>query len=283
MRKITRLAGTVLACALAAAVAGPASATAPRPPVAVADATSTPTGTPVVIEVLANDPDPDGGLLSVTGVDLPAHGTAEVTGAGVTYRPAAGFVGDDVFTYTVANSSELTDSAVVTVTVTAPANAAPTAVADNATVEAGQTVIVPVLANDTDDDGDALTLISATDGAHGGAAVAGQYVSYSASAGFVGDDSFAYVVSDSQGATATGTVTLTVTAPPVTATNSLNVAGTVVALRASSITGQVGPVSPAPVSVDLQRNSAAGWVSVRLSPAGTSGTYAFSYVLPRRG
>ncbi|MFO0804362.1 MAG: Ig-like domain-containing protein [Gemmataceae bacterium] len=63
---------------------------------------------PNVIDVLANDSAlPDvGQTISVTAVTQPAHGTVVVQsgGTGVTYQPAAGFVGTDTFTYTVTDS-----------------------------------------------------------------------------------------------------------------------------------------------------------------------------------
>jgi hypothetical protein len=82
-------------------------------------------------------------------------------------------------------------------------------------------------------------------------------------------------------ATATATATPTVTAvpvPPVSYANDVNVASTVMARRASSITGDVGPVSPGPPTVLLQQNTGGGWVSVATTVAAAAGTYAFSYV-----
>lgn len=46
-----------------------------------------------------------GTVTSVTLVDMPVHGTAVVSGTVITYSPAAGYVGNDSFTYTAANSS----------------------------------------------------------------------------------------------------------------------------------------------------------------------------------
>ena len=158
------------------------------------------------------------------------------------------------------------------------ANAAPTAVADTASVQSGQTVTIPVLENDSDPDGDALELTAVTPGGHGVAAVAGANVTYTANTGYVGDDSITYTVSDPQGATATATVTVTVTPAPAPSTNALKVPATVVALRASSITGTVAPASPAPVRVVAQRRTSSGWSAYRTAVATSSGTYAFSYV-----
>jgi hypothetical protein len=157
-------------------------------------------------------------------------------------------------------------------------NTAPTAVADTASVQSGQTVTIPVLENDSDRDGDALDLTAVTPGGHGVAAVAGANVTYTASTGYVGDDSVTYTVSDPQGATASATVTLTVTPAPPPPTNTVNVAGLVVALRASSITGTVTPASPAPVRVVLQRQTGNGWSAYRTTGATSAGRYGFSYV-----
>ena len=107
-------------------------------------------------------------------------------------------------------------SAVVHVTVTA--NAAPIAVDDTLTVQQdspGKTV--DVLANDSDPDGDPLTVTSWTDPTHGSVScTAGGDCTYTPAAGYDGTDSFTYTISDGRGGGATGTVTIDVTptAPP---------------------------------------------------------------------
>jgi regulation of enolase protein 1 (concanavalin A-like superfamily) len=93
-----------------------------RPPIVVDDVAATAVGTPVVIDVLANDSDPDGALVpsSVTVVAGPEHGSTTVdpaTGA-VTYAPEDGFTGEDVFAYTVADDDgAVAGPATVTVSV----------------------------------------------------------------------------------------------------------------------------------------------------------------------
>jgi Bacterial Ig domain len=70
-----------------------------RQPIAVDDTASTTVDTPVTIAVLANDSDPDGDPLTVTGVTPGAHGAVATTPNGsLTYTPAAGFTGVDHFT-----------------------------------------------------------------------------------------------------------------------------------------------------------------------------------------
>ena len=86
------------------------------PPVAVDDTATTVNGFPVTINVLANDSDPDGDPLTVTGVTDPPNGTAVNNGDGtVTYTPDCGFVGIDTFDYTISDGQGGMDTGTVTV------------------------------------------------------------------------------------------------------------------------------------------------------------------------
>jgi hypothetical protein len=88
-------------------------------PVAVADtagAARSDAPAATSIDVLANDTDVDGDHLAITAVSAPAHGSATIVGGHVEYTPAAGYGGDDSFTYTISDGS-LTATATVTVTV----------------------------------------------------------------------------------------------------------------------------------------------------------------------
>jgi dienelactone hydrolase len=72
------------------------------PPTASDDSASSVVNEPVVIDVLANDSDPNGDSLSVASVTDGATGNVTINGDGtVTYTPATDFVGTDSFTYTV--------------------------------------------------------------------------------------------------------------------------------------------------------------------------------------
>jgi alkaline phosphatase len=98
-----------------------------RAPVAHDDEASTPVGTPTHINVLANDYDPDGDLLTVTVASQPANGTAVLNPEDQTleYAPAGGYTGPDSFTYTVSDGRGGTATAAVFVEVT-PVESAPT-------------------------------------------------------------------------------------------------------------------------------------------------------------
>lgn len=90
-------------------------------PVALDDAAIATRAEASVINVLANDSDPDDPTLTVTGVSDPPHGTATINGDGtITYVSEATFIGTDTFTYTVTDGPGLTDVATVTVDVRAP-------------------------------------------------------------------------------------------------------------------------------------------------------------------
>ncbi len=91
-----------------------------------------------------------------------------------------------------------------------PVNRAPVAAADAAFTTVDQNVLVDVLANDSDPDGDVISLIAAQGAAHGTVVLQGNEVLYTPSAGYTGSDSFSYQIRDAQGAAATGTVSVTV-------------------------------------------------------------------------
>ncbi|MGF1666467.1 MAG: tandem-95 repeat protein, partial [Acidimicrobiia bacterium] len=91
-------------------------------------------------------------------------------------------------------------------------NASPTAVDDAATTDEDTGAIIDVLVNDTDPDGDALTVTAVTDGANGTVVDNGDgTVTYTPDPDWNGVDSFTYTISDGRGGTDTATVTITVT------------------------------------------------------------------------
>ena len=107
-----------------------------------------------------------------------------------------------------------------TVTVSA-ANVAPTATDDTATTEKNTPVIINVLANGSDSDGDKLTITAVSTPANGSVVINSDgTVTYTSKTDFVGTDTFTYTISDSNGGTATATITVTVSedaivVPPV--------------------------------------------------------------------
>ena len=116
----------------------------------------------------------------------------------------------DSFTYTIDDGNGGTDTATVTVTVDG-VNDAPLAVDDTADTGLETAVTVAVLGNDSDPEGDALAVTVVVDPANGTAVInADNTITYTPDAGFSGDDSFDYTVTDGNGAFRTATVTVTV-------------------------------------------------------------------------
>jgi VCBS repeat-containing protein len=182
-------------------------------PIANADAITVAEDGAINAAVLANDTDPEGNTLSVTAVTQGAKGAVSINpDKTVRYVPAANANGADSFTYTISDGNGGTATATVTVTIT-PVNDPPVAVNDTAVVQAGGSVVVSVLGNDSDIDSASLTVTSVTQGTRGTVAInANGTVTYTASM-FVGADSFTYTVSDGNGGTATATVNVTLTRP----------------------------------------------------------------------
>jgi hypothetical protein len=91
-------------------------------------------------------------------------------------------------------------------------NAPPVAAPDSATVAKNSSVAIFALANDFDVDGDTLTVVSYSQGAHGTVKYSAKNNNfrYTPTKGFSGTDTFTYTISDGQGHTATATVTITV-------------------------------------------------------------------------
>lgn len=181
------------------------------------------------IAVLANDTDPENDPLTITGTSTPAHGSVTITGRQVSYTPAAGYVGSDSFTYTISDGFGGSDTATVTITIgSGGGNRPPVASNDSAQTPPATPVGIPVLANDSDPDGDTLSIASVGTPAHGTAVRnADGTITYTPATGFTGSDSFSYVISDGRGATATAQVSVTVGAgtnrPPVALDDEIGV------------------------------------------------------------
>jgi hypothetical protein len=113
-----------------------------RPPQASDDAANALAGERVLIPVLDNDRDPEGGALTVTSVGSASHGTATVKdGANVAYVSAPDFEGEDSFSYEVCDGGTpvLCASATVRVQVSLPPASEPTAVPSPSPSPSGST------------------------------------------------------------------------------------------------------------------------------------------------
>jgi uncharacterized repeat protein (TIGR01451 family) len=159
------------------------------------------------------DPDADDtftySLVSGTG----SNDNASFTIVGNQLRTAVTFDYETKNSYSIrvrsTDSGGLFYEKVFNITVT-DSNDPPVALDDTATTPAETAVTIDVLYNDSDPDGDALTVSSVTQGAHGSVTNNGDDATYTPEVGFSGTDSFTYTVSDGNGGTDTATVTISV-------------------------------------------------------------------------
>ncbi|MDX1802433.1 MAG: Ig-like domain-containing protein [Alcanivorax sp.] len=162
------------------------------------------TGTsPVDINVTGNDSDVDSPLATATieVTQSPAAGAVAINGGLIRYTPPSSGAVNDSFQYRLHDSGGAVSApAQVTIT-TSAANQAPLAANDSATVDQNSSVLIDVLANDSDADGslDAGTLNLTVPG-HGSAVVEAGKVRYTPDAQYHGADSFSYQVADNLGA-----------------------------------------------------------------------------------
>ncbi len=199
-------------------------------PNAVDDPVTTPEDTPVVVDVLANDTDPEGGTLHFTVDPLSVQGgTVEIVTdpldpnpsdpyERVRFTPTADACGplfDAGFTYTASDPTAHTDAADVVVTVTC-VDDPPVAQDDVATTTPSTPVTVAVLANDTDADSPSLSVsaVGATIGGTTAVVNGGNAVEFTPAAGVCGDVAFGYSASDGN-STDDASVTVTVQCDPL--------------------------------------------------------------------
>lgn len=177
-------------------------------PITSSSSVTTNEETPVPITLDATDVDND--PLTFAVISQPQHGTVSVSGNVATYTPATDYFGIDSFTFQADDGSTGSNIATVTITVV-NVNDAPVANDDYVAFHGWAPVTVQVLANDFDADGDSLSISSTTAPSHGNVTVnSDNSVTYTPENGYVGQDSFAYTISDGQGGTASATVHLAV-------------------------------------------------------------------------
>ncbi|WP_147104490.1 cadherin-like domain-containing protein [Tateyamaria sp. syn59] len=175
-------------------------------PDAVNDTATTDEDTAVTIDALLNDTDVDGDALTITGASVPAdQGTVSVVDNKLFYTPAPNFNGDATISYSISDGNGGTDTAEVTVTVT-PVNDDPVAVDDLADTMEDEAVVIDLIGNDTDVDGDTLSLASVSVPADQGSVVdnGDGTVTFTPAPNFNGTATIDYTVSDGQGGTADG-------------------------------------------------------------------------------
>jgi hypothetical protein len=160
-------------------------------------------GVPIQFDVLANDSDAIDTRteLTVEAVSVVSgDGSAARAGRIVTISPDPDFVGDVVATYTVRDTGGLAATSTATLTVLEPLNRPPEANDDADEVANGGSVSTPVLFNDSDPDGDelSLTITSGPDLSLGQAGSGAGSITFNATPGASGTAAITYEVSDGE-------------------------------------------------------------------------------------
>jgi hypothetical protein len=198
-----------------------------RAPTAAPDVAQVASGGQVQVDPRGNDADPDGeGLIVTSAVVSSGAGSVTTDGQTLLITPAAGFVGPLVVTYVVSDPRGGQATSTVTVVVRST-NRPPVAVADAVSVTVGRTYRIPVLANDTDPDGDRVTLVKVGKAKHGRAKKSGSKVVYTAPKSWTGTVKVTYTIKDVHGARDKAVLRIVVKkrAPKVTPTPSPAPAG----------------------------------------------------------
>ncbi len=183
-------------------------------PVAVADQVNVIQGQSAVdINVLINDQDIDGDVLSLTVVGASAGGTVIVNeDQTLSYTPQPSFLGKEVITYTINDGQGGAATVQLSVSVLS-AETGPVALNDVATIEEDTLLLnLDVLANDAVPVGETLSLISATSEA--GATITineDGTLNYKGPTDFYGSDVVMYSIQDSQGRVSQANIVVTIT------------------------------------------------------------------------
>ncbi|EPM4642657.1 TPA: tandem-95 repeat protein [Vibrio parahaemolyticus] len=176
------------------------------------DVITTEEDTAVTIDVLVNDSDVEGDVLSIQSASVPSEqGSVDIVDGKLVFTPAENFNGEATISYIVTDG-DLTDEAKVSVTVT-PVNDSPVAVDDTVSTQEDTAVTIDVLTNDTDVDGDKLSIESASVPKEQGTVevVDGKLV-FTPAENFNGDAEITYTVTDGE---LTDEAKVTVTVNPV--------------------------------------------------------------------
>ena len=166
------------------------------------------------LDLLANDTDIDGDILTIVDVIGDANVTATLLEDGTIYvEPNAFYFGDATLTYTIEDPDGLQSTATVSVYVE-PVNNAPEPVADQFETDEDTPLFLStdeLLINDIEHDGDTLTITRMFGASHGTVELFenGTFL-FTPSANFYGQAGFYYEVSDGQGGLSTAFVAVQV-------------------------------------------------------------------------
>ena len=181
-------------------------------PIAQDDTINIAEDTRVNIAPLLNDTDADNNTLKIVSITQPTHGIVAINADQITvqYRPDNSYNGFDSFTYIVTDGEGGTDEANISIEINGT-NVAPNAMNDENTTNEDTAITMAVLTNDEDTDGDTISIISKTLPAHGSVVTNDdETFTYTPDENYYGIDIFTYTITDGEGHTDSGVVTVNV-------------------------------------------------------------------------
>ena len=214
-------------------------------PVAFDDSARTDEDRPVIVDVLANDRDPDApaNILRIGSVTQPSQGVVTIVENQILYAPSPNFNGADSFTYTVGDGLEVATGSVL-ISVTA-VNDPPIARFDRFHPDSFRQTALDVLSNDLEADNDPLTVEIVSKPERGTAWVEDSQIVYRPENGWTGTTRFRYVISDPSGESSQATVEVVVGQHVLVAAQNLarRLGVEVLAFQASSSSDEKGSFS----------------------------------------
>ena len=160
-----------------------------------------------VINVLANDFDVDGDTITITNAIANLGQVEVLNGQSILYHAPPNFLGNDIIEYNITDGNGGTAFANVNISIE-DINEAPKAEDDEAETLEDQTVHIDVLANDSDGNGDPLTVISTTTTNGSTQIDEHNILRFTPNPNFHGDASIVYVISDGREGKDSATVTV---------------------------------------------------------------------------
>jgi len=218
----------------------------------------------------------------VTG---PAHGTLSGTAPAVTYTPASNYNGPDSFTFKANDGSLDSNTATVTITVTA-VNDAP--VASDQAVTTDEDTAKAITLSATDVEGSPLTYAIVSAPAHGTLSGTAPSLTYTPALNYNGPDSFTFKANDGLLDSSVATVSITVTAvndAPVATNDSYSTnEDTPLTMAAPGVLGNDSDIDSATLAAVLVNGPANGTLTLNTdgsftyTPAANfNGSDAFTY------
>ncbi len=151
----------------------------------------------ITIDIADHAFDADGDELIVTSTTDPANGTVTIDGSQIIYTPNSNYNGNDSFDYVISDgTNELTKT--INLEISAE-NDVPIVVTSETEVQEDGAVIIDIIRDVIDSDGDNLTIESISNPANGAAEIIENKIVYVPKANYNGEDSLIYTISDGNG------------------------------------------------------------------------------------